>query len=597
MPEERRTLITYNQFLKVYKTPDRALSEMMRLCKQGDDVICATFMARMEDWIRKIVLIESANERKPLEGWWSQWEWGYIFAEHVEKFWAKYPGKDKIPEFDRDKLLDIFRGLFAQQISLARYWDVMKIRADVENEGEARVVGYDHERQIEQLDRWQELGIVKPQEAIARDVAAPRAPAAVPNGHLPELAWSMEIVGQDALQPLRGDIVPPKVGIVPLTIKFHDLSTRSPEWHEWDFGDGSARSHDRNPDHTYTRPGEYRVTLRARNKTGEAVVTGPVAVHVLSREDHARLYPGRQKKIERAEPEKTLALPSAKFEMMVNGIVMGEGIRAEGDAPLKVRFMDRSEPLIVSRLYNFGDGTISTDQNPEHTFTAPGKYVVTLKVRNAAGESRETWMKEVVVNPALPPARAAPEPPRGRGVGRDAITATAEDKRAITTIVAPAPQAVPQAAPPTPAPSPSKMTPQEAGKWSALERRLKKQGWTDERLDALTTAQKKLLIATDVKSSIDQAVDAAGPQPKKRVIRKKDPSTGMKSEPPEYLPGPDETEAATTYRMLIPTLETLEEADLLRDRIRADTRLAEEEIDPLLDAVTVHELTAIKGGP
>ncbi len=56
---------------------------------------------------------------------------------------------------------------------------------------------------------------------------------------------------------------PPR-GFVPLTVEFADLSTGATAW-SWDFGDGTAVSHDRNPIHTYTKgsPGGtwYDVTL------------------------------------------------------------------------------------------------------------------------------------------------------------------------------------------------------------------------------------------------------------------------------------------------------------------------------------------------
>jgi len=38
----------------------------------------------------------------------------------------------------------------------------------------------------------------------------------------------------------------------------------------WDFGDGSAPSKERNPQHTYDKPGEYLATVRVANQSGEA---------------------------------------------------------------------------------------------------------------------------------------------------------------------------------------------------------------------------------------------------------------------------------------------------------------------------------------
>ena len=37
----------------------------------------------------------------------------------------------------------------------------------------------------------------------------------------------------------------------------------------WDFGDDSPPSHERNPEHTYTKPGEYLATVQITNGRGE----------------------------------------------------------------------------------------------------------------------------------------------------------------------------------------------------------------------------------------------------------------------------------------------------------------------------------------
>jgi PKD repeat protein len=50
-----------------------------------------------------------------------------------------------------------------------------------------------------------------------------------------------------------------------------------------------------------------------------------------------------------------------------------------------VQFTDAST-LANSWLWNFGDGQTSTDQNPQHTYTADGTYTVSLFVENAYGD-------------------------------------------------------------------------------------------------------------------------------------------------------------------------------------------------------------------
>jgi hypothetical protein len=58
-----------------------------------------------------------------------------------------------------------------------------------------------------------------------------------------------------------------------------------------------------------------------------------------------------------------------------------------GIAPLVVQFLDQSQGEIVAYQWDFGDGTSSTQRDPQHTFTLPGTYIVTLVVRGADGTS------------------------------------------------------------------------------------------------------------------------------------------------------------------------------------------------------------------
>lgn len=58
-----------------------------------------------------------------------------------------------------------------------------------------------------------------------------------------------------------------------------------------------------------------------------------------------------------------------------------------GCSPLLTQFIDLStaSSAINSRLWNFGDGGISTQQNPTHQYVSSGIYTVTLTVTNADG--------------------------------------------------------------------------------------------------------------------------------------------------------------------------------------------------------------------
>jgi PKD repeat protein len=69
----------------------------------------------------------------------------------------------------------------------------------------------------------------------------------------------------------------------------------------------------------------------------------------------------------------------------------------EGTAPFTVRFTDTSVNSPTSWQYDFGDGSISTAQNPSHTYTAPGLYTVTLRATNSAGSDDEVYVNYIIV--------------------------------------------------------------------------------------------------------------------------------------------------------------------------------------------------------
>jgi len=53
--------------------------------------------------------------------------------------------------------------------------------------------------------------------------------------------------------------------------------------------------------------------------------------------------------------------------------------------PTTVEFIDRSSGPPTSWDWNFGDGGTSTLQNPVHTYSGPGVYLVSLNVSNEVG--------------------------------------------------------------------------------------------------------------------------------------------------------------------------------------------------------------------
>lgn len=61
------------------------------------------------------------------------------------------------------------------------------------------------------------------------------------------------------------------------------------------------------------------------------------------------------------------------------------GIPLKGPPPLKVRFQNFSNKEAVRFLWDFGDGGVSTDTNPTHTYLTEGIFTVQLKMITSLG--------------------------------------------------------------------------------------------------------------------------------------------------------------------------------------------------------------------
>uniref|UniRef100_UPI001112D08E PKD domain-containing protein n=1 Tax=Crocinitomix algicola TaxID=1740263 RepID=UPI001112D08E len=148
----------------------------------------------------------------------------------------------------------------------------------------------------------------------------------------------------------------------------------SPDW-DWDFGDGDS-SDDENPSHVFDEPGVYDVELIGLNDVGcNDTILKEVTV-----------YP----------------IPDANLEFVVNGVSSEDG--GTGGCVLNdVQFNDISSiesGSIVDWAWSFGDGGVSDEENPIHTYGAAGTYTVTLVVTSDAGCS-DVYELEIVMTNSL----------------------------------------------------------------------------------------------------------------------------------------------------------------------------------------------------
>jgi chitodextrinase len=96
--------------------------------------------------------------------------------------------------------------------------------------------------------------------------------------------------------------------------------------------------------------------------------------------------------------------------LLITGTALAEGVPSpsftayphEGFLPLNVAFQDTSSNEPISWLWEFGDGSNSTEQNPVHSYTLPGTYNVSLSVGNIYGNDTLTEANYVTVYLGLP---------------------------------------------------------------------------------------------------------------------------------------------------------------------------------------------------
>jgi uncharacterized repeat protein (TIGR01451 family) len=172
----------------------------------------------------------------------------------------------------------------------------------------------------------------------------------------------------------------PVSGDAPLDVMFSDTSTGTVTSRWWDFGDGTTVWENATPSisHTYPIPATYTVSLTAGNSAGQATVT----------------------KSEYIQVDPSGIPPDARFT----------ATSRLGTVPMTVGLTDHSTMSPVKWQWDFGDGSTSSEQNPQHTYNAAGRFRVTLTAFNSGGSDSYSSYVWVIQGSIIPTPTTTPTP-------------------------------------------------------------------------------------------------------------------------------------------------------------------------------------------
>ncbi|MCO6475611.1 MAG: PKD domain-containing protein [Phaeodactylibacter sp.] len=162
-----------------------------------------------------------------------------------------------------------------------------------------------------------------------------------------------------------------------LSLSFADTSGITAASWAWDFGDG-ATSQLQNPVHSYNLPGDYEACLTVANSCGDSSTTC------------------RQLSLSCPAPEVGFDYQANMLSLFLN---------------------DTSSGAPTQWLWSFGDGNSSAQENPQHTYAAPGSYEVCLTAISACGSTQACTTVAI----------ECAEPAAGFMVIRDGLSITVTD--------------------------------------------------------------------------------------------------------------------------------------------------------------------------
>jgi len=195
-------------------------------------------------------------------------------------------------------------------------------------------------------------------------------------GNVGACVAQVTVINNSAVPPVASFIMTQTQACeAPFTVKFTDMSAGNPTFWNWSFPGGTpSTSTQQNPTISYMNIGDYSATLEAMNTYGSTTMI-------------------------KENPVTAMSLPLADYDMAKNGNI--------------VSFTNQSIDA-VSYMWNFGDGNISTEANPVHTYTQPGIYLVfmsavnpcgsdilqqTVVVTNTTGVAQTEWLESFLLYP------------------------------------------------------------------------------------------------------------------------------------------------------------------------------------------------------
>jgi len=171
--------------------------------------------------------------------------------------------------------------------------------------------------------------------------------------------------------------LPSSTGCVPLTVNFIAGGVNAINYW-WDFGDGTTSTL-QSPVHTYNIPGIYEVTLIGIDSTTceNLIFSDTSQIAIVARDDSI----------------------AARFDPIIIS-----------NCDSFIVQMDDNSLNAAGYIWNFGDGTSSTDASPSHRYNSPGVYDISLIITNSAKcNPSDTIVKTVEMIPQIDAAIAVPD--------------------------------------------------------------------------------------------------------------------------------------------------------------------------------------------